>query len=88
MDLYNEDSGDVAQAVREWAIAHGDDARLRIALCGFEGEHVMPSSWSVHRWVTPGGYAAAGRANHRRECIWFSPHCAPSALATLWEDAQ
>ena len=40
----NEDKA-VAHAVREWAIKQGGDKRMRIALCGYEGEHVMPESW-------------------------------------------
>ena len=78
-DLYAVDSQQVAHAVREWALAHGDDPRLRIALCGYEGEHAMPASWSAFAWKANGGYGnrsdKAGRANAARERIWFSPHC-------------
>ena len=78
-DLYTKDSLSVAHAVREWAIEHGDDSRLRIALCGYEDEHVMPSGWSVMTWKTKGGYGSQStkhdNPNSRRERIWFSPHC-------------
>ena len=78
-DLYAVDSQQVAHAVREWALTHGDDPRLRIALCGYEGEHDMPATWSVFTWKAKGGYGCqgdkAGRANATRERIWFSPHC-------------
>ena len=78
-DIYAVDSQQVAHAVREWALAHGDDPRLRIALCGYEGEHDMPASWSAFAWKANGGYGnrsdKAGRANAARERIWFSPHC-------------
>lgn len=69
-DIYAEDDLQIAHRVREWAIAHGDNPKLRIALCGLEGEHEMPDSWEVTTWRSPSGY---GRA--RRERIWFSPHC-------------
>ncbi len=79
MDIYATDCGDVAHRVREWAIEHGDDHRLRIALCGYEGEHEMPPTWSCVAWKAQGGYGAArhgrGRDNAHRERIWFSPHC-------------
>ena len=79
-DLYRVDDLTVAEAVREWAIAHGDDPMLRIALCGYEGEHddLEARGWEVMAWKTKGGYANAntqGNANAARERIWFSPHC-------------
>ena len=77
-DLYREDSLDVAHAVREWAIANGDHPLLRIALCGYDGEHEMPADWSVYRWSAGegfGGQAAERSKNGNRERIWFSPAC-------------
>ena len=77
--LYTHEDLDVATAVRAWAIEHGDDPRLRIALCGYEGEHDMPDSWECVAWKSKGGYASQsdgpGRSNATRERIWFSPHC-------------
>lgn len=77
-DLYAHDN-DVASDVREWALANGDNPQLRIALCGYEGEHTMPSTWSIYRWKARGGYGSqgngTGRENAKRECIWFSPPC-------------
>ncbi len=79
MDLYRMDDGDVAHAVRDWALAHGDDPRLRIALCGYAGELVMPETWTEVAWKAQGGYSGLGngpgRENAARERIWFSPHC-------------
>lgn len=73
---YAEDH-DVSAAVRAWALEHGDDPKLRIALCGYEGEHDMPASWERVAWTAHGGYSrsARGRANRSLERIWFSPHC-------------
>jgi len=75
--LYNHDSLDVAAEVREWAIANGDNQKLRIALCGYEGEHEMPESWECVAWKANGGYAssAGNHVNAKRERIWFSPNC-------------
>jgi len=78
-DLYRIDSLDVAHAVREWAIANGSDKKMRIALCGYEGEHVMPADWECFSWKASGGYSigkkSASSDNSRKERIWFSPHC-------------
>ncbi len=78
-DLYATDSGTVAHDVRAWAIEHGEDPRMRIALCGYAGEHAMPGDWEEIAWKAAGGYGSqgdgAGRANSARETIWFSPHC-------------
>lgn len=78
--IYRKEDLQVAHAVREWAIAHGDDERFRIALCGYEGEHEMPASWECIEWKTKGGMANLsddnqGRENAKRERIWFSQYC-------------
>lgn len=76
--VYAQDDLDVAHDVREWAIENGDDPRLRIALCGYDGEHTMPDNWSVFQWSAHGGYGnngERGQRNKHRERIWFSPHC-------------
>ena len=78
-DLYSSDSNDVAHKVREWAIANGGNYELRIALCGYEGEHSMPEAWECVEWKAAGGYGSQGdnaaRGNSDRERIWFSPAC-------------
>ena len=76
-DLYVEDN-DVAAEVRAWAIEQGTDPRMRIALCGYEGEHEMPADWECMAWKATGGYASQGDSsneNAARERVWFSPHC-------------
>lgn len=79
-DLYTHDA-DVAPAVAQWAREHGDDPLFRIVLCGYVGEHMMPSTWTAVPWKANGGYGnqghGRGRANARRECLWLSPHCLP-----------
>lgn len=77
MGIYRHDSGSVAADVRDWCIRHGENENLRIALCGYAGEHAMPRNWSKVRWSASGGYG--NQSNHNdnrhRETIWFSPHC-------------
>ncbi len=68
----------LSAAVRDWAVSAGDHPEMRIALCGYEGEHQLPDSWECVEWKARGGYgsqAADGNDNGRRERIWFSPHC-------------
>lgn len=76
---YAASEDDVAHQVHAWAIEHGERPNLRIALCGYEGEHQLPSTWSEVPWKAVGGYGnrsnGRGRANAERERIWFSPHC-------------
>jgi hypothetical protein len=81
-DLYALDCEQVAHRVREWAIEQGTNPLMRICLAGYEGEHAMPSDWVVHEWEAVGGYGnqgddenSAGRANSKKERLWFSPHC-------------
>ena len=90
--VYAVDDLSVAHDVREWAIVNGDNPLMRIALCGYEGEHVMPSSWAVHQWsaVTGfGGQADERTGNNKRERIWFSPHCiSQDSILNLFGDSQ
>jgi len=77
-NLYREDSESVAHGVRKWAIENGDNKLLRIALCGYEGEHEMPKNWSVCAWSAGSGYGSQAKQrteNGKRERIWFSPAC-------------
>jgi site-specific DNA-adenine methylase len=84
-DLYRQDSLSLAHAVRAWAISVGDDPRMRVALCGYEGEHAMPDTWECVAWKARGGYGSQAKksanANARRERIWFSPHCLKAEVA-------
>jgi hypothetical protein len=75
--LYSEDDASVSGLVRIWALEHGDDPDLRIALCGYKGEHDMPPTWTEYAWKGARGYAAAANKNRELERIWFSPHCLP-----------
>lgn len=80
-DLYVQESLTLAHDVRAWCLEHGHDDRLRIALCGYEGEHeeLERHGWDVVAWKAHGGYGAgkggAGDQNKHLERIWFSPHC-------------
>jgi hypothetical protein len=86
-DLYRIDSESVAHSVREWAIENGENNLLRIALCGYEGEHEMPGNWSVYEWSAGEGFGVQAKqrsGNGKRERIWFSPACQASSQASLF----
>jgi hypothetical protein len=85
-DLYREDSLSVAHAVREWAIENGENPLMRIALCGYEGEHDMPDTWKIEAWSAGSGFG--GQANERtdnghRERVWYSPACLSAKQGSL-----
>jgi DNA adenine methylase len=71
--------GGVWEAAWAWALEHGENPLLRIAICGYDDGRSAPDGWQVLRWKARGGYGSQGkgrgRANAGRETIWFSPHC-------------
>jgi hypothetical protein len=80
-NLYARDDIDIGHAVRDWAVEWGNDKRMRIALCAYDGEYDMPETWDCVAWKARGGYGSQGgegcngRDNAKKERIWFSPHC-------------
>lgn len=79
-NIYAEDSGTPAASALAWCIAKGAEPSLRIALCGYEGEHDVlerEHGWSVQSWTSRGGYARTDEGKERRhkERLWLSPHC-------------
>lgn len=79
--LYREDSLELADDVRAWALEHGHNPAYRIALCGYVDEHaeeMEAAGWTMVRWRANGGYSnlnQQGNDNKHREAIWFSPYC-------------
>ena len=72
--VYAHDSSSVSADVRAWCERHGDNPKLRIALCGHAGEgheSLVNAGWTVEEWGKGGGYQGADD----RERIWFSPAC-------------
>ena len=87
-NLYAHDDLTLAARVHQWALEHGGDRKLRIALCGYEGEHeaLAAAGWRMVPWRSSGGYSVGtnspGRKNRERERIWFSPHCLTDAASS------
>jgi len=86
-NLYATDDGSVSAKARDWALANGGSPKLRIILCGYEGEHAMPPDWTCVPWKAQGGYGSRGkgraRANAGRERLWLSSHCLPVEAAAV-----
>lgn len=69
---------DVWHEAAAWAREVGEDRRLRIVLCGYEGAWETPPGWRVVEWKAKGGYSSQGREeneNPHRERLWLSPGC-------------
>ena len=95
-DLYAVEDHTIANEVREWCLANGDNPRYRIVLAGYAAEHdeQMPESWRRYRYSANKAYgttAAVGKkqgndANRHNEVLWFSPHCLrPSRERSLFD---
>lgn len=84
-------SAGVHEAVREWALQHGNDSRYRIAYCTYstvdEDTVFEQAGWTAYRWTASGGYGLRAhnraRRNRRREIVWFSPTCLPTQAEPL-----
>ena len=78
--------GDMANEVRHWCAANGDNRLLRIVLCGHAGEHdeLLKNGWHTRAWTARKGYALTDEAieNSASETIWCSPHCQPEVNIT------
>lgn len=87
-DVYAMDTP-VATDVRKWCLENGENKLLRIALCGYEGEHdeLEDHGWSVLAWKAKGGYGSQAkgqaRENSKKERVWFSPYCLKNTQITF-----
>jgi len=92
-ELYTVETN-VAQEVFDWCVKWCDHPRLRIALCGYEGEvhdALVDHGWSVQAWKSDGGYGSQGgkdsegTKNRSRERIWYSPACLSNRQEVLFK---
>ncbi len=77
-NIYRQEDGNLNDRIYDWCLAWGDHPRMRIALCGLEGEYEMPESWAKVEWKARGGYGNRGDSDAPTahiERVWFSPHC-------------
>ncbi len=86
-NLYATDNGTDLCALRDevldWCRRWGQDSKIRVALCCYEGDGYEPlatEGWSMESWEANGGYGnqsgGKGKAeNAKRERIYFSPAC-------------
>lgn len=75
---YSSGGRGIAQDIAEWCRDNGNDSRLRICLCGHDGDYDLPG-WEQVPWKGRGGYGNQGGDdaddNRHREMLWFSPKC-------------
>jgi DNA adenine methylase len=78
--VYQQDNN-IFSDVYKWVIDNGGNPRMKIVLCGYEGDYEFPDNWQTYKWNTNGGMAnqaaadSRGKDNKFSERIWFSPHC-------------
>ena len=90
--IYMEDDASISDACRQFCTEHSN-SKMRIALCGFEGEHneLERYGWAKIEWMARGGYnnqakQQDGNSRHN-ERIWFSPSCGvDTKIKTLFEE--
>jgi site-specific DNA-adenine methylase len=72
---------DVFIDVCNWALENAKHPKMRIAVCGYEGDFTFPKDWEVYNWQTTGGFSSLsktkqrGKENAKKETIWFSSNC-------------
>jgi len=75
----NQDIDRLVAEVNVWCQRWGQNDSVRIALCGYEGEHdnLVEMGWNVESWKAQAGYGNRNEKNQNknRERIWFSPAC-------------
>ena len=73
--------GALALEVRLWCETNADNPKLRVVLCGHDGEHdaLLEMGWHKRYWKARKGYAVSQKAiaNYQGETLWCSPHCMP-----------
>ena len=82
---YEDRTGTVAADVWRWALANGDNPRLRIVVAGYEDGRTLPHGWTAIERTEMGGYGS-GNGNRHRERLWCSPHCHGVQTLSLFGD--
>lgn len=80
--VYREESN-IYKEVCKWAIDNGDHSKMRLVVCGYDGDVIFPDNWTKYNWKSSGlGNRSndRGRENSSREVIYFSPNCLPISL--------
>lgn len=88
--LYTCESLSVAREVHEWCMKWGYGDKIKVALCGYEGEYDLPG-WDCLEWKNNGGFSSGGngrgKANRHRERIWFNPACLKTDVENIFDMA-
>jgi DNA adenine methylase len=71
---YNHGAIGISRDVWDWALAHGNDPKLRIVVAAYEDGRAVPDGWRFIKWKARKGYAKDA-AECKREALYASPHC-------------
>lgn len=89
--VYGAEETDCWSEVCEWCAANGDNPKMRVALCGYDGGWTAPAGWDCVAWKAHGGYSSQAKngdnSNRHRERIWFSPACVQPRQTELFTSA-
>lgn len=98
--LYINDKTQDLNALRDevlaWCRKWGQDKRIRVVVCGYEGDgyaDLIGEGWAETQWEAGGGYANQRRGgkgkseNAKRERIWWSPGVPSSVVPDLFAGA-
>lgn len=82
---YEDNTGTVARDVWDWAVANGDNPRLRIVVAGYDDGRTLPDGWKTIERTEPGGYSRRNTANVNRfrERLWCSPYCVTNNFSLI-----
>ena len=76
-------TGQIADAVWQWALEMGDRPNYRIAVCAMAGDYALPEGWTAYHWRSHGIGGARQEAGRREEVVLFSPHCPAETQMTM-----
>lgn len=75
----NDSNPQLYSDVCKWAIENGENNKLKIIVCGYDGDYQFPNNWIQYNWSANGGFGnksnKRGKDNAKREVLYISPHC-------------
>ena len=87
VNIYHQDSVNIAKDVMEWVKERGKKETYRIVIAGYEEyQELLSIGWTEHKWKAMGGYGnlnkgdKGGKKNRFRENLYMSPHCIKNTL--------
>jgi site-specific DNA-adenine methylase len=86
-ELYNGVKTNVTMEVLAWCKENWANPKLKIALCGYEGDMPVPVEWKCYEWKAPKGYQTTDNDGRTKERIWFNDACTDPNAARVVQQA-